>query len=512
MNSFFHVLALSGAFFVSFSYAEVLYDPNDLKPPKEGGSYCIDGSLGNYEATGCGETEDEARGQSCAALAPLIPPQPPYGQYTYHARTCVYARDRWRIASPFTRCYDEGNCVSSDGEGSAQSINFGNLQREVYQSCPPDQFPLYEIPVVVGQNDEGEDQIMCAKLNDNPDSCPTLSSGQAGALVFNDGSFPSDICYDVNGEVCRYPVPEQGSTFTHPAGIGTGYDCSTNEPVDSVPDSEQDPDDPDCQSFDVQGQNIYCHEDMDDRCSLQGDDYFCDEGCGFVNNVFMCPKPDSNISDPLDCTDPEYAQVNPEVCSNDPSNPDSNGDGVLDNQDIAQGVSNLTSAQNTTNELLGNMNRDINNNLDGIGTKLDSLKNKQDQANFQLGAIEDNTNRTADSVESIEDFITKEPDIREPNYGGSESMWESEYPDGIAGIWNEKRGAFMQTGAFQFLSQFTLSGTGGDAPDMQICFNMPPVASYGCKDFGDFSYIWAFIKMCILITAAWLCRSLIFGG
>ncbi len=92
------------------------------------------------------------------------------------------------------------------------------------------------------------------------------------------------------------------------------------------------------------------------------------------------------------------------------------------------------------------------------------------------------------------------------------SFWESEYEDGFQGVWDEKAESLKSTEAAQFIQQFKFTG-GGAAPDNRICFNLGQYMNYGCKDIPlPSATVMAFIKICILVTAAFLCRRIIFGG
>jgi hypothetical protein len=87
-----------------------------------------------------------------------------------------------------------------------------------------------------------------------------------------------------------------------------------------------------------------------------------------------------------------------------------------------------------------------------------------------------------------------------------QSFYESEYPDGFAGVFSTQMTALKSTEFYASLGKFTFSGS-GTPPMWKI-----PVGDFGTFDLSLDSYIWEFIRICLLITTVFLCRGLIFGG
>ncbi|MGN8006342.1 hypothetical protein ACTJKQ_24455 [Acidovorax sp. 22279] len=96
---------------------------------------------------------------------------------------------------------------------------------------------------------------------------------------------------------------------------------------------------------------------------------------------------------------------------------------------------------------------------------------------------------------------------------GQPTLYETKYPNGIKGVW-EDSGIAGADGKFGQLASALMpsiaDGNGG-------CLSFTVPLSVGIVDFGvlDVSppcLIWPFIRICVLITALWLARALIFGG
>lgn len=92
------------------------------------------------------------------------------------------------------------------------------------------------------------------------------------------------------------------------------------------------------------------------------------------------------------------------------------------------------------------------------------------------------------------------------------SWIESSYPDGVAGLWAERKEAFDRSGMSLYLQSLipNIGGNGGLEP-FELCFQMG-FANYGCHSFTIPPYVIAFIRVCLLITAGFYCQRLVFGG
>jgi len=124
----------------------------------------------------------------------------------------------------------------------------------------------------------------------------------------------------------------------------------------------------------------------------------------------------------------------------------------------------------------------------------------------------ENTDVIAGNTKGILDTLSETDVVNNFNPDSSSSFYESSYENGFTGIWEEKSVLFEQTETIQFLQQFKFNA-GGSPPDTQICFNLGGTMDFGCAELPTPSpQLLAILKIFILITAAFLCRALIFGG
>ena len=91
------------------------------------------------------------------------------------------------------------------------------------------------------------------------------------------------------------------------------------------------------------------------------------------------------------------------------------------------------------------------------------------------------------------------------------SFYTQKYPDGLSGVWDDAKADFEQSEFMDFLHSFVPSFS-GTCPTWSMSFSIGNMASLGSHDFANLCYVFDFIKVCMLLGAVFLSRSLIFGG
>ncbi|MHB0820286.1 hypothetical protein ACYCFK_18670 [Stutzerimonas stutzeri] len=92
-----------------------------------------------------------------------------------------------------------------------------------------------------------------------------------------------------------------------------------------------------------------------------------------------------------------------------------------------------------------------------------------------------------------------------------EPFYQQKYPDGLQGAWNSRKAEFEDSAFMEFLSSFIPSFS-GSCPGWSMNVNIASWASFGIHEFQSLCWVFDFIKVVMLLTAAFLCRALIFGG
>ncbi len=333
------------------------------------------------------------------------------------------------------------------------------------------------------------DEVKC------PDSHPI------GPVFYDDGQMIGNYCYYIPEPPCDDPLGNCDPDEPEPP-----EECGG--PLNPCPS-------PPC----APGGNgmMVCKDNPDDKCDLVSAEIDengnpqpvyanCQEGCGFILGSFFCAtKPDDMPSfEKCKFTFNGYAcPSEPNDNITDPEKPIQD----MKKQDFKDTNIGVESRQDKTNDLLETL---IATNI----TDAENLSKLQEEGNAGTGKsnnylkdIDSNIKKVADD---FGDFVKPGNDINPPP-PEPESWYESEYENGIIGIWEERSAAIMQTPMFEFMEQFELTPA-GTQPDWQMCFNLGALGNYGCEQLEIASGIWAFLKLCILITAAFLCRRIIFGG
>lgn len=97
-------------------------------------------------------------------------------------------------------------------------------------------------------------------------------------------------------------------------------------------------------------------------------------------------------------------------------------------------------------------------------------------------------------------------------HGEPASWWESKYPEGAAGIASKFSDQVANGPFMSMLDPLKSLPTNGGEPVWSFNVNLGPMGNFGSVDLDLPSGVWAFIRFCILFTAAMTVRKLIFGG
>ncbi len=128
-------------------------------------------------------------------------------------------------------------------------------------------------------------------------------------------------------------------------------------------------------------------------------------------------------------------------------------------------------------------------------------------------------NTTTDTTVDSGPVVGATPD-EQPDFEGTftdtpfpeiEPFYQQKYPDGLQGAWNARKAEFEDSAFMGFLSSFIPSFS-GSCPGWSMNINIASWASFGIHEFQSLCWVFDFIKVVLLVSAAFLCRALIFGG
>lgn len=92
-----------------------------------------------------------------------------------------------------------------------------------------------------------------------------------------------------------------------------------------------------------------------------------------------------------------------------------------------------------------------------------------------------------------------------------EPFYDPIYKVGLGGVWQQRMAEVDNSPFIDFMHSFVPSFA-SSCPSFALGFNIASWANYGTVSFWSLCWIFDFIKVVMLVTAAFLCRALIFGG
>lgn len=532
-------MALICAFFVSEIRAASLGpDMSDLKPAKQEGKTCITAS----GSEGCGYSLNEATLDACNVYKssnPLVDTT----TKRYTKSECVAQAGVLPYLSIYGQTYNR-NCSGNwcpEALLTNLTLNYSASYEKDGYSCPPTGFNEYDIQVLNPDTSEGASKVMCAK-----EMLPPVDPDEGCGEFGNNSMLPMKSGVGTTGQNACYTNPSTGKSCQFSQGgdsfVATGKTCDGDEnDYGDKPAAEPRPDgaDDSCYNYGSQGQVLICDVDPNEGCNallINGEtQYQCPAGCGSIDGVYFCTYDDTDNDGVPDDKNQNGVPDKEETCINGrctakPPTDDTGGETPTptptpEAPDMTATNDRLDAIKGELGFIGGKIDSG-NKKLDGINSGIQGLKGEQKAGNALLSSISNsneqirkNTGFTADNTgELLDSFNEFKEGIGETEIDGnfdpnqSLSFYESDYEDGFEGVWNEKSLAFKQTQTFEFLQQFKFNA-GGSAPDTQICFNLGGSMDFGCAELPTPSpQLLAILKIFILITAAFLCRALVFGG
>ncbi|WP_119463880.1 methyl-accepting chemotaxis protein [Vibrio sp. PID23_8] len=154
-----------------------------------------------------------------------------------------------------------------------------------------------------------------------------------------------------------------------------------------------------------------------------------------------------------------------------------------------------------------------------ITTAVNRTNNSINALGDEVGLIAGSMDGIAEDVSGISDFLdgVANTDTSGAGVGGTciesgscTGFYESGYPDGLGGMTSEHLAEMKDTVLDGIVGMFNLDLSNASRPSFSL-----PLPYYDNQDFDDyvnFDWIFGFIKVCILVTAVFSGRRIIFGG
>lgn len=129
--------------------------------------------------------------------------------------------------------------------------------------------------------------------------------------------------------------------------------------------------------------------------------------------------------------------------------------------------------------------------------------------------VTNQTSTTADTTK-VEDDSKVEDKPEDPAVdtplGDIPKLYERKYPDGLVGIWNDKKQSLKDSSVGTLVDQIVPNGMGdGGCPQWQIPLDIG-IVNYGTHDLSIPCEYWAYLRIIMIVGSLFLARALIFGG
>lgn len=331
MKGLFLSFGLVIALFVSDVQASI-YDDATYQTPKQSSVRLGDVNFGDRRrvtAEDAVEYAKEALGYSGSFFSECIE-KTGYASY----RWVIVATDAYdangNIASIAFDRFRDYDCDSSEPDQMSERNNRGYwFFREALQSstCPPDSFPNYVYDVDV----DGDGQIdKCYNPLELDNLSQCASQYNSGSMLLVGSNTASTLCKtdSSTGARCAYSLTATSKTTFYTPNLEVSCFGNGELPEYNEDDSTPQPSDEQCTPY---GSGYVCQADPKNYCE---NEYSCVDGCGYVNDQFVCFRDQECTGDecapaPVDCTNTPDAPVckdqpdkgTPTYCDTNPTAP-----------------------------------------------------------------------------------------------------------------------------------------------------------------------------------------------
>lgn len=511
MNKLIMVLALLLAPFFSLN-SFAISDSVSPKTNQECQIESVNGALQSHLFVGDSCSIDAT--QICQAIYPDTDRTQQSSATWYHTNTTGQvnstSEDSGNVVCEYTR-HTFRNGTWSEAQNEFNVGSYTGTQTDT-KTCAPDAHPEYIYGV--DSDDDGQ-----------PDACyidnPALEQCPQGNYKYKlaGGCVPIDC----GGSGQQKTMWASGDIYTNTTGTYCSGDCAFSVAGGQNPDNYTG----NIGITGVSTGDICGQGGLEDRWFNEG----VGEDCVSENGFISCPNGDTpdapTENTPTIDLDSETFQLeeitplipNEEVCVDGDASCEVRNlketlvtkgleqneiDKILHNKKIA-------ADEKTTNKIVDGINESIGRNAQGlqmVTAAIDGLK-----GSIGTGGANSNGDGFGDGDvtcdgddcqgEVLTDIIPSE---------GLESFWESEYEDGIEGMFSEKIEEYKTTEFYLFLDQFKPQISGGSAPNYNWCFNFGLYMNFGCSSLSIDPRVFPALKMFILISTAFACRVILFGG
>ncbi|UCO99573.1 hypothetical protein LF844_07120 [Metapseudomonas lalkuanensis] len=118
---------------------------------------------------------------------------------------------------------------------------------------------------------------------------------------------------------------------------------------------------------------------------------------------------------------------------------------------------------------------------------------------------------TPEETPSEEDEPEEQYSFQDAEFPRVDPFYEQKYPDGLEGVWNQRKQDFDNSAFLAFLRSFIPSFS-GTCPSWAMSFDLQAMGNFSSHGFNVGCYVFDFIGVVILVTALFTARMVTFGG
>lgn len=160
--------------------------------------------------------------------------------------------------------------------------------------------------------------------------------------------------------------------------------------------------------------------------------------------------------------------------------------------------------------------RDAQGNPTGVTTSVTNVTYNISYGPNTVTVISNSTTTTTNPDGTTDTKTDSEPEeegaATDTPLGALPKLYERKYPDGLNGVWQQKKAALTSSPLLSLVSGLMPSiGFTGTCPVLMVNLDVG-FQNFGSHDFAPPCWVWDFGKVVVIVSALLLARALIFGG
>ncbi len=190
-----------------------------------------------------------------------------------------------------------------------------------------------------------------------------------------------------------------------------------------------------------------------------------------------------------------------------PTDSDSDGDGNGNGNGNGFDITPLLAKQD---KIIENQGKSLENQGKSLENQGKSLENQEKSLENQEKFLE-NQQYSINETNNLKTHLSSEYNPAKTNVDGSVGFYQPQYVDGLQTVLDKHNDIFEQSEVNEYMQKWNVEAH-GDKPDMNFCFDIPDVGDLGCHELKIDNYVFAFMRIILIVTSLFAARFIVFGG